>query len=130
MYTCAKYLHYKLYCIMQIISVENFCSEKTFVEKSLVICRKKLLQLCGKKLLQLCHSCNTLLTNSLENFHSIYSTVQLQLHIITRYHACQCVQHAKSSRVPQRDSAWYTSTAMSNIVMHGHARQLINSTRL
>ena len=51
----------------------------------------------------------------------IYSTVQLQLHITTRYHTCQRVQHAKSSRVPQRDSAWHTS----NIAMRDHAWQLI-----
>ena len=55
----------------------------------------------------------------------IYSTVQLQFHITTRYHAYQCVQHAKSSRVPRRDSAWHTSTATSNIAMSGHAWQLI-----
>ena len=54
-----------------------------------------------------------------------YSTVQLQLHITTRYHACQCVQHAKSSRVPRRDSVWHKSMATSNIAMHGHAWQLI-----
>ena len=50
----------------------------------------------------------------------IYSTVQLQLHITTRYHTCQRVQHAKSSRVPQRYSAWHTSTATSNIAMRGN----------
>ena len=55
----------------------------------------------------------------------IYSTVQLQLHITTRYHTCQRVQHAKSSRVPQIDSAWHTSTATSNIAMRDHAWQLI-----
>ena len=52
----------------------------------------------------------------------IYSTVQLQLHITTRYHACQRVQHAKSSRVPR---PWHTSTAMSNIAVRGHAWQLM-----
>ena len=31
-----------------------------------------------------------------------YSTVQLQLHITTRYHACQRVHHAKSFRLPRR----------------------------
>ena len=55
----------------------------------------------------------------------IYSTVQLHLHITTCYHTCQRVQHAKSSRVLQRDSAWHTSTAMSNIAMRDHAWQLI-----
>ena len=55
----------------------------------------------------------------------IYSTVQLQLHITTRYYACQRVQHAKSSRVPRRDFAWHTSTATSNIAMCGHVWQLI-----
>ena len=59
-----------------------------------------------------------------------YSTVQLQLHITMRYHACQHVQHAKSSRVPRHDSAWHTSMAMSNIAMRGHAWQLIILTRL
>ena len=54
-----------------------------------------------------------------------YSTVQLQLHITTRYHACQRVQHAKSSCVPRRDSAWHTSKATSNIAMRGHVWQLI-----
>ena len=54
-----------------------------------------------------------------------YSTVQLQLHITTHYHTCQRVQHAKSFRVPRRDSAWHTSTATSNIAVHGHAWQLI-----
>ena len=55
----------------------------------------------------------------------LYSTVQLQLHIITRYHVCQHVQHAKSSHVPYRDSAWHTSMATPNIAMRGHAWQLI-----
>ena len=54
-----------------------------------------------------------------------YSTVQLQLHITTRCHACQRVQHAKSSHVPRRDFAWHTSTPTSNIAMRGHAWQLI-----
>ena len=54
----------------------------------------------------------------------IYSTVQLQLHITTRYHTCQRVQHAKSSHMPQRDSAWHTSMATSNIAMRDHAWQL------
>ena len=53
-------------------------------------------------------------------FHPYYSTVQLQLHITTRYHACQCVHYTKSSRVPRRDSAWHTSTATSNIPMRGN----------
>ena len=55
----------------------------------------------------------------------ICSTVQLQLHITTRYHTCQRVQHAKSSRMPQCDSAWHTSMAMSNIAMRDHVWQLI-----
>ena len=38
-----------------------------------------------------------------------YSTVQLQLHITTRYHTCQRVQYAKSSCVPRHDSAWHPS---------------------
>ena len=50
-----------------------------------------------------------------------YSTAQLQLHITMRYHAYQWVQHAKSSCVPRRDSAWYMSTATSNIAMRRHA---------
>ena len=50
----------------------------------------------------------------------IYSTVQLQLNITTRYHTCQRVQYAKSSRMPQCDSAWHTS----NIAMRDHAWQL------
>ena len=55
----------------------------------------------------------------------MYSTVQLQPHITTRYHACQRVQHAKSSHVPRRDSVWHMSTATSNIAMRGHKWQLI-----
>ena len=55
----------------------------------------------------------------------MYGTVQLQLHITTRYHACQRVHHAKSSRVPRRDFVWHTSMAKSDIAMRGHAWQLI-----